>query len=146
MAKKRKTVLNILHSFNNKLLLGLLFVFALFNLFASNLHAQRGCCSWHGGIDYCDMSVGRYVCMDGTYSPSCGCYKAPKTVVTDDDMREFLDDFDDFEEFVEKSKTPTPIPTPIVTKSSSVRLNDIKTYLLLTGGIFLGGYLIGRKS
>ncbi|MBI4035909.1 excalibur calcium-binding domain-containing protein [Candidatus Daviesbacteria bacterium] len=38
--------------------------------------AQQGCCSWHGGISYCDSSVGTYVCNDGTYSPSCGCYKA----------------------------------------------------------------------
>lgn len=37
--------------------------------------AQQGCCSWHGGISYCDSSVGRYVCNDGTYSPSCGCYR-----------------------------------------------------------------------
>lgn len=38
--------------------------------------AQQGCCSWHGGISYCDSSVGTYVCNDGTYSPSCGCYRA----------------------------------------------------------------------
>lgn len=35
--------------------------------------AQRGCCSWHDGIAYCDTSVGRYVCNDGTYSPTCEC-------------------------------------------------------------------------
>ena len=39
--------------------------------------AQQGCCSWHGGISHCDASVGRYVCQEGTYSPSCGCYRAP---------------------------------------------------------------------
>lgn len=38
--------------------------------------AQQGCCSWHGGISYCDSSVGSYVCNDGTYSPTCGCYRA----------------------------------------------------------------------
>lgn len=37
--------------------------------------AQQGCCSWHGGISYCDSNVGRYVCNDGTYSPTCGCYR-----------------------------------------------------------------------
>lgn len=36
--------------------------------------ATSGCCSWHGGVSYCDSSVGTYVCNDGTYSPSCGCY------------------------------------------------------------------------
>lgn len=33
----------------------------------------RGCCSHHRGVDYCDSSVGRLVCNDGTYSPSCRC-------------------------------------------------------------------------
>ncbi len=46
-------------------------------LFPKAVDAARGCCSWHGGVDYCDSSVGRYVCNDGTYSPSCGCYRAP---------------------------------------------------------------------
>ena len=36
---------------------------------------QRGCCSWHGGIAGCDRNVGRIVCNDGTYSPTCGCEK-----------------------------------------------------------------------
>jgi len=40
-------------------------------------YATSGCCSWHGGVSYCDSSVGTYVCNDGTYSPSCGCYLAP---------------------------------------------------------------------
>lgn len=35
--------------------------------------AQQGCCSWHGGIDYCDAYTGRYVCNDGEYSPTCQC-------------------------------------------------------------------------
>ncbi len=33
--------------------------------------AQRGCCSWHGGI--CGCSWGRIVCCDGVLSPSCTC-------------------------------------------------------------------------
>jgi len=33
---------------------------------------QRGCCSWHGGVDGC--SGGRVVCSDGSLSPSCTCY------------------------------------------------------------------------
>jgi len=39
----------------------------------SECNAQRGCCSYHGGVSGCDTSVGRQVCNDGTYSPSCGC-------------------------------------------------------------------------
>jgi len=42
-----------------------------------NIYAQRGCCSWHDGISHCG-SNGKYVCNDGTYSPSCTCgYSAP---------------------------------------------------------------------
>jgi len=44
--------------------------------------AKSGCCSWHGGVSYCDTSVGRYVCNDGTYSPSCGCYQKPIYIPT----------------------------------------------------------------
>ena len=33
--------------------------------------AQRGCCSWHGGV--CGCSVGRIICCDSTLSPSCRC-------------------------------------------------------------------------
>lgn len=36
-------------------------------------HASRGCCSHHGGQDYCDTAVGKWVCKDGTYSPTCAC-------------------------------------------------------------------------
>ncbi len=44
--------------------------------------ATSGCCSWHGGVCGCDESVGRQVCCDGSYSPSCGCaYNPPKPKV-----------------------------------------------------------------
>ena len=49
----------------------------VFVLLAGDASARRGCCSWHGGIDYCDTSVGRYVCNDGSYSPTCGCRRKP---------------------------------------------------------------------
>lgn len=35
--------------------------------------AQRGCCSWHGGVCGCDSYAGRLRCCDGELSPSCGC-------------------------------------------------------------------------
>lgn len=38
-----------------------------------DIEFTRGCCSHHRGVSYCDSSVGRLVCNDGTYSPSCGC-------------------------------------------------------------------------
>lgn len=44
--------------------------------------AQQGCCSWHGGVNYCAAN-GRYVCGDGTYSPTCTCatYNAPRQLI-----------------------------------------------------------------
>ena len=52
----------------------LIFVFML--IFTANLsqtYAGRGCCSWHGGQSYCDRNIGKWVCNDGTYSPTCTC-------------------------------------------------------------------------
>lgn len=49
------------------------FIAVVFFFITDTVNAQQGCCSWHGGIGYCDTSVGRYVCNDGSYSPSCGC-------------------------------------------------------------------------
>ena len=43
-------------------------------LISTSLYAQRGCCSWHGGVAGCDQSSGRQICADGTLSPSCVCY------------------------------------------------------------------------
>jgi hypothetical protein len=42
-------------------------------LFCFNAQARRGCCSHHGGVNYCDRNQDRLVCMDDTYSPTCGC-------------------------------------------------------------------------
>lgn len=54
----------------------LMLVFISIFLFSypHSINAQQGCCSHHGGISYCDSSVGSYVCNDGSYSPTCGCY------------------------------------------------------------------------
>lgn len=35
------------------------------------VYAWRWCCSYHGGQAYCNN--GRWVCKDGTYSPTCTC-------------------------------------------------------------------------
>ena len=50
------------------------------------LPRKSGCCSWHGGVSRC--SGGRYVCRDGTYSPTCTC-SSPKPTPTPD-LRPFL--------------------------------------------------------
>ena len=52
-------------------LLSLVAVFG-FLMLTPSAEAKRGCCSWHGWVNYC-ASNGRYVCNDGTYSPSCTC-------------------------------------------------------------------------
>ena len=38
----------------------------------TNVYAQRGCCSHHGGVSG-SCRNGKQVCNDGTTSPSCGC-------------------------------------------------------------------------
>ena len=48
------------------------FTFLVGLMLTSSAEAKRGCCSWHGWVNYC-ASNGRYVCNDGTYSPSCTC-------------------------------------------------------------------------
>jgi hypothetical protein len=50
-----------------------LFSIAFLTLISHTAEAGRGCCSWHGGVSHCDSSVGRLVCADFTYSPSCSC-------------------------------------------------------------------------
>lgn len=47
-------------------------------------YAKRGCCSWHGGVASCDTHVGRLICRDGTYSPSCLCERSRES---DDDNK-----------------------------------------------------------
>ncbi len=47
----------------------LLLVLLMFSM--ATAQAQRGCCSWHGGVAGCQY--GRVVCNDGTYSPTCMC-------------------------------------------------------------------------
>lgn len=41
---------------------------------------NSGCCSRHGGVASCDSDVGRLVCRDGSYSPSCGCVRRERVV------------------------------------------------------------------
>ncbi len=62
-------------------LISAVFLFTLFLVFTDCVYATSGCCSWHGGVSYCDSSVGRYVCSDGSYSPSCGCYYSPAVYI-----------------------------------------------------------------
>lgn len=50
----------------------LIFLMGMALLNPIGVMAQRGCCSWHGGVAGCDSS-GKIICNDGTLSPSCTC-------------------------------------------------------------------------
>ncbi len=64
-----------------KKLLGFLLFFFVILSFVPHVIASQGCCSYHGGQSYCDSSSGRWVCADGTYSPSCTCGYVPPPIV-----------------------------------------------------------------
>jgi len=53
----------------------LLPVLGIFLLSSHATSAASGCCYRHGGVSHCDAPIGRQVCNDGTYSPSCTCGK-----------------------------------------------------------------------
>lgn len=66
-----------------KTILFRIFAFLIvFSLLTKSVNAQPGCCSWHGGVSGCDTDVGRKVCRDGTYSPTCICDLTLPTVPT----------------------------------------------------------------
>ena len=128
-----------------KVLITALFL-AVFLYSANSANATRGCCSWHGGVSYCDSSVGRYVCNDGTYSPSCGCaYAPPKPICVKPNLgknanwnfstngcnqditiswdKGSLDDFYS----IQVSKSPGADPGPISdTSTTSFTFKDVK--------------------
>ena len=68
----------------------LTFIFLVNLSIFSTCLATSGCCSWHGGVDYCDTKTGRQVCNDGTYSPSCTCDKEepPKPKISSYETKE----------------------------------------------------------
>jgi hypothetical protein len=64
--------------------------FVVILLFISTTsYAQRGCCSWHGGVNHCDSNTGRLVCNDNSYSPSCRCQSS--TPINNDQNRSKTD-------------------------------------------------------
>lgn len=108
---------------------------------ANPVLARRGCCSWHGGVSHCDTSVGRYVCNDGTYSPSCGCaYIPPKPKATTKPIIPTATPI--------PIRIATPTPQPIVqTTTSDSNSSDDSTLGWLTlvalGG---GGYWLFKRA
>jgi hypothetical protein len=102
-----------------KRLLVPLFIFVLLICLHSSVLATRGCCSYHGGVSYCDSSTGRYVCADGTYSPSCTCWKqeyipiSPTVAPTEEPTIEPTEDTSLY--FLTPTPTVTPTPAFILT-------------------------------
>jgi len=108
----------------------------LFNQGLNPILAKQGCCSWHGGVSHCDTSVGRYVCNDGTYSPSCGCpYIPPKPKVTIKPKIPIATPTP------YRINTPTPyrVATPIATNDSGVSDDETKGLLTLSLVVLGGG-------
>jgi hypothetical protein len=99
-----------------KLLLPLItsaLIFFAFQIFViSSVYAKQGCCSWHGGVSGCDTSVGRQVCNDGTYSPSCTCAYIPAKTT-----KPTLTPTKPPTSKPTKVPTPTPTNTPVATIS-----------------------------
>lgn len=52
-----------------------LFLLLLITIFPISVSAKSGCCSHHGGVSHCNTSIGKYVCNDGSVSPTCTCEK-----------------------------------------------------------------------
>lgn len=62
---------------HSKMRLTIILIILTWILLPSDINALQGCCSKHGGIDYCDENIGKYICMDGTESPTCNCNYNP---------------------------------------------------------------------
>ena len=129
----------------HKSLLVPLFVFILIFCLYSSALATRGCCSHHGGVSYCDSSTGRYVCADGTYSPSCTCWKNQYTSVSPTDTL-----FPTIEPTEEPTATPTPTPITTVLAASTGQSNSIWFGYLASLGVvglaLICIYLVTKKK
>jgi len=55
-----------------RIFLYFLLMLFIFVISSEQIYAKRGCCSHHGGVAYCGKS-GKYICNDGTTSPTCTC-------------------------------------------------------------------------
>ncbi len=127
-----------------KLLIPLI-VFVLFIFLHSSVSASRGCCSWHGGVSHCDSTVGFYVCVDGSYSPSCTCWKNQYTSVSPTDTL-----IPTIEPTEEPTATPTPTPITTVLAASTGQSNSIWFGYLASLGVvglaLICIYLVTKKK
>lgn len=135
---------------------------AVFLFGADKVGAAAGCCSWHGGVSYCDTSVGKQVCNDGSHSPSCTCAKDPETKkneVASQSVQQLSDkkwcgvgavfeNEDDAKksltEYTEKVKEP--LKNDIARLDQEKKTNKITLYVLLAIVIVLVFYLSFNKK
>lgn len=62
----------------------------------TDLHAQRGCCSHHKGVQGCNNETGYLMCRDGTESPSCTCPKAKSSHSRNTENQAYNNDLKDY--------------------------------------------------
>lgn len=94
------------------------------------VYAGRGCCSHHGGQDYCDKEVGKWVCEDGTYSPSCTCAKT-----TNNNSKADFIVGSDGEVYINPNKYP----------KEEEKKESIVPYLVGAGFIGLGAFIVAGE-
>lgn len=100
-------------------------------LFPINVKASRGCCSHHGGIDYCG-SNGYYICNDGTQSPTCTCSSTSQSITSNDDgicLATYNDVVTLENEVEELNKTIDKLNDQLETEK--IKTADYKTYFYL---------------
>ena len=106
-------------------------IILIFCVFPIRIFAQKGCCSWHGGVAGCSEN-GRQICKDGTLSPSCTCISniTYKNIsgCTDSSAKNYNPD------------------ASINDGSCEYEENDLSGLLLITGGTLAGIYYFKNKN
>lgn len=129
----------------------IMFLFLLYFVCCNTIYAKQGCCSHHGGINYCDSS-GYYICNDGTKSPTCKCNNSQNELnLTLEECLTFQNDCQEnyemlslhYEEIKGKNKE-------LLEKNKLLeeKVNTYSTYIdvLIILSIFLWGWGYNRKA
>lgn len=113
-----------------------------------NINAARGCCSWHGGVDYCGDG-GYYICNDGTQSPSCTCQssKSYDYILTDTscDCSEYKSEIETKEEeIIENEEEISNLKKQI--ESTEANLSDYQLLFWITLITFIIYFIYKNKE
>ena len=96
-----------------------------------NAKAARGCCSKHGGINYCG-SNGYYICNDGTESPSCTCNS-----YSDDNDNAYINKIDTLEKKVNELEKEKKKLTSELEKANNTNDNILIFVIITIIGIMI---------